>query len=155
MNPRAPTTSSERKTGSKAGMFKLAGWPGRITRFAAAMALGIAGPALHTFAKIPLIPYVPFMVISAIALGLGPGLVTTLLCILETLYFARNAVSSWEMLVPADWQRVGVIAFTGLFAILMAGRLKKVSLRLKESNRMSNAILESVSDGFVAFDRHW
>ena len=54
-------------------MFKLAGWPGRITRFAAAMALGIAGPALHTFAKIPLIPYAPFMVISAIALGLEPG----------------------------------------------------------------------------------
>jgi hypothetical protein len=129
-------------------MFKLAGWPGRITRFAAAMALGIAGPALHTFAKIPLIPYAPFMVISAIALGLGPGLVTTLLCIVETLYFARNAAGSWA-LVPADWERVGVIAFTGLFASLMADRLQKVSLRLKESNRKTNAILDSISDGFV------
>lgn len=139
-------------------MRKLVAWARRgapWARYPAAIALGFGGPALHTLAHISLVPRAPFLVISAMALGLGPGILTTILCMLETFYLAVQARGSWQALGPGDWERVGVLAFTGLFASLMADRLKRSSRKFGEANRKTTTILESIFDGFVALDREW
>jgi PAS domain S-box-containing protein len=53
---------------------------------------------------------------------------------------------------PAIWERVAVLGFTGVFASLMANRLKRSSGQLKQANRKTTSILETVLDGFIAFD---
>lgn len=143
-------------------MFKLVQWIQSATpavRYIAAIALAVAGPATRIPLRLlhftPLVPYAPFIVVSAIVLGLGPGLFTTLLCILEAIRFAIQATGSFAGMEPANWERIAVVGFTGVFASVMADRLKRSNAQLKQAHGRNIAILESISDGFIAFDSHW
>src|SRR5580700_4539793 len=136
-------------------MFTLAAWFQRATpsvRYACAMALALAAPAtrlpLQQLHFTPVVPYAPFMVISATVLGLGPGLFTTVLCLLETIYFAVQPVSSLSAIAAENWERVVVVGFTGVFASVMAERLKQSSGQLKQAYGKTKSILDSVLDGF-------
>jgi PAS domain S-box-containing protein len=143
-------------------MFKLAAWLQRTTpsvRYAGALALALAAPATrlplqHLHFK-PLMPYSPFIVISAILLGLGPGLFTTLLCLLETIYFAVQPTGSVAAVAPENWERVAVVCFTGVFASIMAEQLRQSSGLLKKAHGKTKSILDSILDGFIAFDSQW
>lgn len=143
-------------------MFKLVAWfqgAAPKVRYAAAIALALAGPAtrvpLQPLHFTPVVPYAPFIVLSAIVLGLGPGLFTTLLCILETVYFATQPAGSLAAVGAANWERVAAVGFTGVFASFMADRLKRSSGQLKQAHSKTASILESILDGFIAFDREW
>lgn len=143
-------------------MFELAAWLRRTTpsvRYGCAIALALAAPATrlplqHLHFK-PLVPYSPFIVISAILLGLGPGLFTTLLCLLETIYFAVQPTGSVAAVAPENWERVAVVCFTGVFASIMAEQLRHSSGQLKRAHGKTKSILDSILDGFIAFDSQW
>jgi PAS domain S-box-containing protein len=149
-------------------------WGRRPSRAAGyATAVGLAGlaqgvrPLLepHLF-----IPYTPFLVMAGAIGGLGPGLAATLICTLESLLFTA---------VPRDaqtWAGAATLVLTGVVTSLVFEALKRDGERLRRaytelatvhaesklaeeklgaahSNMVS--ILDSISDGFVVFDRDW
>jgi PAS domain S-box-containing protein len=143
-------------------MFNLAAWLQRASpsiRYACAIALALAAPAtrlpLQQLHFTPVVPYAPFMVISATVLGLGPGLFTTVLSVLETIYFAVQPAGSLTAIAPENWERVAVVGFTGVFASVMAERLKQSSGQLEQAHVKTKSILDSILDGFIALDGEW
>jgi PAS domain S-box-containing protein len=128
-------------------------------RYIAAIALAVAAQIvripLHEPTVIPFITYAPFAVASALIGGFGPGLLTTILCALETVYFSVEPVGSFTIADPTNY--VGVVAFavTGLVASVFAERLKQIGERLAAAHRKTTAILEGISDGFDALDNEW
>src|SRR5208282_4347435 len=103
----------------------------------------------------PFITYAPFIVASALAGGLGPGLLTTILCSLESIFFAVEPLGSFTIVNPINWIGIVAIVVTGVVASAMAERLKQGGQQLREAHRKTTAILERISDGFTAFDREW
>ena len=132
---------------------------GLLARYTAAIALAILAQLLriplHPSTILPFITYAPFIVVSAIAGGLGPGLLTTILCTLESIFFAVEPVGSFTIANPTNWIGVGTLVVTGVVASVMAERLKQAGQQLREAHRETTAILERISDGFTAFDREW
>src|SRR5579871_579295 len=71
-------------------MFRLTDWIEARTpfhRYLAAILLAVAAQAarlpLQPQTIVPFITYAPFVVVSALAGGLGPGVLTTILCVVE------------------------------------------------------------------------
>src|ERR1022692_1591728 len=132
---------------------------GPWARYAAAIALAImaqlARLPLNPPTILPFITYAPFIVASAIAGGLGAGLLTTILCALEAVYFSIEPVGSFAVSNPTNWIGIGALVVTGVVASTMAERLKQAGPQLREAHRQTTAILERISDGFTAFDREW
>src|ERR1700737_4922962 len=128
-------------------------------RYIAAILLAVAAQVvripLHPPTLIPFITYAPFMVVSAVAGGLGPGLLTTILCVLESMYFAIEPLGSFAMDDSTNWLGVGALAFTGIVASISAEELKQSAGQLAEAHRKTIAILEGVSDGFNTLDHEW
>jgi len=129
------------------------------TRYIAAITLAVAAQViripLHPQTLMPFITYAPFMVASAVAGGLGPGLLTTILCILEVVYFAVEPLGSLAIRNPANWIGIGALAMTGVVASVLAEQLKRSAGQLAEADRKTIAILEGVSDGFHTLDHEW
>jgi PAS domain S-box-containing protein len=129
-----------------------------VYRYLAAILLAVAAQVVRISLRpptvIPFVTYGPFVVISALLGGLGPGLLTTILCTLEIVYFAPEPIGSFAV-NDASWQGIGAFAFRGVVMSVLAESLKRDRLRLSESQRKTNAFLESISDGFNAFDREW
>ncbi len=96
-------------------------------RYGAALLLSLAAQLarlpLASPTAIPYITYVPFIVMSAALGGLGPGLLATAICTLESLYFAIDPVASFAVSQPVEWVGLGALAFTGVFASLLLERL--------------------------------
>ena len=100
-----------------------------------ALAYGVAAllPALAQAARLPLHPptlipfitFVPFMLLSASFGGLGPGLLTTVLCTLESVYFATEPTGSFRVADPRNWFGVSALAFTGVVASVLFERLRR------------------------------
>lgn len=160
MNPRVLVADSAPELSMSQGRFAAyRRFASLSLRYLCAIALAEAGPltciALRAFHFTPLVPRAPFIVVSALALGSGPGLVTTLLCIAEVIYDARRLAGSLGAIDGSDWERAVVIGFTGVFASVMADRLKKSYAKLKDAHRKSAAVLESISDGFITINRDW
>jgi PAS domain S-box-containing protein len=80
---------------------------------------------LHQPALMPFITYVPFILLSAAFGGFGPGLLTTALCALESIYFATEPVGSFRVAYPQQWLGIAVLALTGLVASALFERLKQ------------------------------
>ena len=110
---------------------------------------------LHPPTVIPFITYAPFVVVSALIGGFGPGLLATALCTLEIDYFALEPIGSLMIAGRNNWHGMGAFLATGIAASLLAERLKRSAERLAEAQRRTVATLESISDGFNAFDREW
>lgn len=132
---------------------------GPVARYAAAVALAIlaqlAHSPLHPPSMVAFITYAPFVVAGATAGGLGPGLLCTILCTLESIFFALQPAGSFAIADPGNWNGVGALVVTGVVASVMAERLKRVGLQLAEAHRKTTAILDNIPDGFNAFDREW
>ena len=137
------------------------GWSYRPTlaaRYAAAVALSVTVLGLRSLLPAPLtplVPYAPFLVLSAIILGFGPGLLTTFLCMLEVIYFGIQSGGSFGAIQTVPWARVEAIGFTGLLVSLLAERVRRSGLRFVDAHHRTTASLESISDGFVALDLDW
>jgi PAS domain S-box-containing protein len=128
-------------------------------RYTAAIVLAAAAQVvrlpLDPPTLIPFITYAPFMILSAWLCGLGPGLLTTILCMIEVRYFALNPLASFVIGDRTNLLGVGALAFTGVVANMLVERLKRAGKQLAEAHRKTIAILEGVSDGFNTFDHEW
>jgi two-component sensor histidine kinase len=80
---------------------------------------------LHPQTLIPYITYAPFILLSAYQGGWGPGVLTTILCTIESLYFATEPVNSFQVQDPQHWLGLGALAFTGIVASTMFERLQQ------------------------------
>jgi len=89
-------------------------WLRYAVALAAAAAAQLARLQLPDPTVMPYITYVPFMVLSGALVGLGPGLLTTILCTLESIYFATEPTGSFAVGDPLHWEGIGLLAFTGL-----------------------------------------
>jgi len=77
----------------------------------------------------PYITYVPFILITAAFGGLGPGLLSTALCALESLYFATEPIGTLRVADPQHWLGIGAMAATGMVARILFERLKRAGER--------------------------
>ena len=103
--------------------------PSRPLAYGASLLLSALAQAarspLHQPALMPFITYVPFILLSAAFGGFGPGLLTTALCALESIYFATEPVGSFRVAYPQQWLGIAVLALTGLVASALFERLKQ------------------------------
>jgi two-component sensor histidine kinase/PAS domain-containing protein len=111
---------------------------------------------LHQPTVIPHITYVPFILLSAYLGGLGPGLVTTVLCTVESLYFAIEPVGTFHVQDPRQWLGLGALALTGVVASALFERvhqaqgvavaaelaLSEMARELEARRRMLESVIE-------------
>jgi two-component sensor histidine kinase/PAS domain-containing protein len=90
-----------------------------------AVAAQLARIPLDPPALIPFITYVPFILLGAFLGGMAPGLLTTCLCVLESLYFAAGQ----RHLLGA-----AALALTGVTASVLFERLRRFEDRLHAAN---------------------
>ncbi len=126
-----------------------------MTAIALAAAAQLARLPLHPPTILPFITHVPFVLLSAYFGGLGPGLLTTLLCTFETIYFAVEPTGSFAMANAINWHGVGAFTATGVLASVLAENLKRSRDRVANAHQKTTSILESISDGFNMLDREW
>ena len=128
-------------------------------RYLTAVLLAVLAQAarmlLHPPTAIPFITYAPFVVVSALIGGFGPGLLATALCTLEIDYFALEPIGSLLIADRNNWHGIGAFLVTGITASLLSEQLKHSGRQLVDAHRETRVLLESISDGFSAFDRHW
>ena len=131
----------------------------RMFRYVAAVLLAVAAQVaripLHPPTIVPFITYAPFVVVSALLGGVGPGLLTTFLCALEIIYFAVEPIGSFWIADQTNWYGIAAFGVTGVAASLLAERLKRSHEQLAEAHHRTTTLLASLSDGFNAFDRDW
>lgn len=109
----------------------------------------------------PLILFALAVAISAIR-GFGPGILSTLLGALCSLYFFAPvggfSVTHYAMVpefrATAAYQ-ITVFAVTGFILSWLGGELLQLRWRAVQLAAQRNEILESITDGFEAFDREW
>ena len=97
-----------------------------VLRYGAALLLALSAQLarlpLASSTSIPYIAYVPFILLSGALGGLGPGLLATGLCSIESLYFAigpvRNVAAD-----PVQWLGIGTLALTGVVSSVLFDRL--------------------------------
>jgi len=104
-------------------------------RLQAAVAYGIAvllavlaqlvRTPLHSPAMIPYVTYAPFILLAAYFGGLGPGLLATALCVIESLYFATEPLHSFRVGDPRNWLGLGALACTGVVASALFERVQR------------------------------
>ena len=118
--------------------------PHAALRYGAAILLALLAQAvrlpLHPPTVIPYITYVPFMLVACFG-GFGPGLLATVLCVVECMYFAVEPVGSF---VPDDtqhWFAIGAFALTGVVASALFQRLK-VSERSRQAAYLELATIQ-------------
>lgn len=82
-----------------------------------------AGILLNRGLGIFFILYVPFILVSAFLGGLGPGLLTTILCVIEVPYFGAPGAFATEDV--HSWIRLAVLLFTGITAATLFEQLRQ------------------------------
>ncbi len=107
--------------------------PSPALRYGAAILLAVLAQAarlrLHPPTLIPYIPYVPVILLSAGYGGLGPGLLSTVLCALESIYFATEPIGSLRLATIQDWMHIAGLTLTGLVASVLFERLRRALVR--------------------------
>jgi two-component sensor histidine kinase/PAS domain-containing protein len=67
----------------------------------------------------------PFIVLSGWLGGFGPGLLATVLCTLESLYFATPPLFSFQVGNPQSYDGLGALAFSGLVTSLVFEHIRR------------------------------
>jgi two-component sensor histidine kinase len=119
-----------------------------------AAAAQVARIPLHPPTLMPHISYVPFIVLSAALGGFGPGLLSTTVCVLESVYFATEPVGAFAVGDSRLWGGVAALAFTGLVTSGLFGSLKEAwrladaaasaEVRLARERETRQRMLESI-----------
>jgi len=109
--------------------------PSPVFSYGAAVLLAVAAQLarlpLHRQTILPHITYMPFILLGTFFGGLGPGLLITSLCTLESLYFAIEPLYSLSLRDPWRWEGLAAMALTGGMASILFDLLKRA--RLAES----------------------
>ena len=127
----------------------------QLTGYTAALLLAAAAQGarlpLDPPTLIPYITYVPFIVLSAALGGIGPGFLTTALCVLESLYFATEPTGEWMVRDPRSWLGLGALLLSGvvisfLFEWVEKGRLADAA------SRELGALLNQTNDAVFVWE---
>jgi PAS domain S-box-containing protein len=145
--------------------------PKRITAWTYALVVGalaaaaalrlVLGPTLG--AELPLILFLPPVVVATLAGGMRLGLLTTVVgCAIGVALFMPQFVTSWPV-AASDLLRVGLFLVAGVFVtwIATSSRLgwqradetqRATEARLRSEHERTVKILESIGDAFYAVD---
>ncbi len=120
-------------------------------RYLAAVLLAVAAQlarlALPSPTLIPFITYVPFVSVSAWLGGLGPGLVTTSLCVLEVIYFALEPTGAFAISKSSDYVGISAFVLTGVIVSLLIERLRRTTVALEKSEQRLNLATSAAEIG--------
>lgn len=149
-------------------------WPATrrygVAVLSAAVALGIRvalEPILGT--KSPIIVFALAVMVAARFGGLGPGLAATGTSLVAVWYVLLEPRYSFAISDPRELEGLVVFAIVGIGISLLSEQLRRAlatlrnevaermqaAARLLETEKRTSAVLESISDGFNAFDREW
>ncbi|MCX6967956.1 MAG: PAS domain S-box protein [Verrucomicrobia bacterium] len=134
-----------------------------IALFAVVLAAGVPPALLHWGGvALPYLSFYPAVILVTLFLGRGPGIVALIFSALAANYWiepmGRILISS-----PVQIFTMGLFVGVSLLTVAVCHGLRKAMRRvihaeeaLKEMHRReTSALLESISDGFVALDREW
>ena len=108
-----------------------------LFHYGAAVALA----ALAQIARLPLRPptlmpyitFVPFIVGSAAFGGLGPGLVTTVVCAVECIYFAVGPLASFAVSDNRQWLGVAILTSSGVVTSFLFEHLARTKQQVRDA----------------------
>lgn len=125
-------------------MYRQPAWlsePSPLLRYSAGVLLAAAAQLVRLPIDpptlIPFITYIPFMTVSAWFGGFGPGLLTAVLCTLESLYFAIEPVASFRAARGESLLGLDLLLLTGLVACVLFERLRRVRLAVAVASGVS------------------
>jgi PAS domain S-box-containing protein len=114
---------------------------------------------LHSQTVIPFITYVPFTVLAGWYCGLGPGVVNTVLCLIECDFFAIEPVGQFFITDWQQWVGLLILLLTGLVSSLLFNNFRKArrsdALVRSQADSLRNymaAIVDSSDDSIVGID---
>ena len=125
-------------------------------------AIAIAAAALGLLARLSLdavwqgrLPYItlfPAIMVSAWLGGVGPGLITTLLCALGASYFWVPPLGSLWIVDPAQWLGLAVFVTIGLVISILNEAWRRGTVALVESEQRLAVTLASIGDAVLTTD---
>src|SRR5713101_8865056 len=98
--------------------------------------------------RFPYLTAYPAIMAAACFGGVGPGVLTTVLCAAVAAYFWIPPTRTLLISAPSDLVALGVFVFIGVAISLL-----NEAIRRRE--RQLDQLLESISDGFIVLDRDW
>jgi PAS domain S-box-containing protein len=132
-------------------------WPSLVLRYGGAPLLAALAQLVRLPLKpptlMPFITYVPFILLSASFGGLGPGLLSTVLCALESIYFATEPIGSLRVADPRHWLGIGALTLTGVAASVLFERGKRAGERQRAANLELSAVQRSAPVMLVVVDK--
>jgi PAS domain S-box-containing protein len=84
---------------------------------------------MHPATAMPFITYVPFLLLAAWYSGFGPGILASVLCTLEAIYFATDPVGTFRVSDPRQWIGVSILALIGFISASLFENLKLENLK--------------------------
>jgi PAS domain S-box-containing protein len=114
-----------------------------------AAAAQIARLPLHPPTLIPYVTYLPFVLFSAAYGGFWPGLLTTVLCFLEALYFSTEPIGSFAVRDPRDWFGLNAFMFTAVVGSFLFERVKKARLADAAARELAALLNQTYDAVFV------
>jgi PAS domain S-box-containing protein len=138
---------------TRASFVRAPDWP-TLFRYTIAVAVAFAAAALRGLLSTvwgdasPFLLFVPAVVLSAWAGGVGPGMVTTLLGALLANFFWLPPVYSLRL--ASGSELVGLAIFIAIGATICG-----LSETMYRGRRRLEGLLHSIDEGFVGFDMDW
>jgi two-component sensor histidine kinase len=140
-------------------MYRPPAWlikPSPLLRYTAGVLLAVAAQLsrlpLDPPTQIPYITYVPFMAIGCWFGGFGPGLLTTALCVLESLYFATPPVGSFRVSLPQYWLGLGTLTLSGLVKSVLFDQLDRARHARSTAERVREKLAQEVETRQLALE---
>ena len=127
-------------------------------RYAAAAIASVAALVVTWFAQPHLAGRVFTFAYGAVAiggaLGIGPALLATLICVVGIDFFFLTPAAS-ALVHPTDMLSLLMFLVVSALIIALASRLRAARLTAAQSEAFSRGILESMSDPLVVHDAEW
>jgi K+-sensing histidine kinase KdpD len=127
---------------------------GSVARYSVAVLCVLVAIALRASltplwgAKFPYLTLLPAIIMAAWLGGLGPGLLTTILCAAAAVYLWIPPTHSLRIDTPGDLVSLCAFLFIGVTIIILLEVLQR-------RERQLDRLLETIYDPFVVLDRDW
>jgi PAS domain S-box-containing protein len=138
---------------TRASFLQSRAWPTPV-RYLIAVALAFAAAAAQVLLStiwgdyVPFLMFFPAIVVSALAGGFGPGLVTTVLGALCANYFWLLPYHSFRL--ESAKELIALVTFIAIGAMISG-----LSETMYRGRRRLEGLLHSIDEGFVGFDVDW
>ena len=133
-----------------------------VTLIAVGLATALRVWFYYNGAQLSYLSFYPALVLVALYLGLGPGVLAVILSAISVLFWLEPV---GEFVIASPIQRLGLAVFvaTGFLLVWVCERLRRAldraemaeeALRVMHRKETSQ-LLDSISDGFFSLDREW